>query len=118
MAYTTDTHRIYKNLLSRINSFREQWKDDVPVEVTGVLASIDLPLREVLGLKTGDVINLGQLGSVSLEVQNRSVGHGQFGVFDDKRSVKYGMTGLLDLAAGVTLAGAIDEALKEESDNE
>ena len=92
--------------------------DDVPVEVTGVLASIDLPLREVLGLKTGDVINLGQLGSVSLEVQNRSVGHGQFGVFDDKRSVKYGMTGLLDLAAGVTLAGAIDEALKEESDNE
>lgn len=33
MAYTTDTHRIYKNLLSRINSFREQWRDDVPVEV-------------------------------------------------------------------------------------
>ena len=92
--------------------------DDVPMEVTGVLASIELPLREVLGLKSGDVINLGQLGSVSLEVQNRAVGHGQFGVFDDKKSVRYGMTGLLDLAAGVTLAGAIDEALNEETDNE
>ena len=91
---------------------------DVAVEVSGVLASIELPLREVLGLKVGDVIDLAQLGSVSLEVQNQSVGFGQFGVFDDKKSVKYGMTGLLDLGAGVTLSSAIDEALNEGTGNE
>ena len=43
---------------------------------------------------------------------------GQFGVFDDKKSVKYGMTGLLDLGAGVTLSSAIDEALNEGTGNE
>ena len=91
---------------------------DVAIEVSGVLASIELPLREVLGLKVGDVVDLAQLGSVSLEVQNQSVGFGQFGVFDDKKSVKYGMTGLLDLGAGVTLSSAIDQALNEEADNE
>jgi flagellar motor switch protein FliM len=91
---------------------------DVAVEVSGVLASIELPLREVLGLKVGDVIDLAQLGSVSLEVQNQSVGFGQFGVFDDKKSVKYGMRGLLDLGAGVTLSSAIDEALNEGTGNE
>ena len=91
---------------------------DVAVEVSGVLASIELPLREVLGLKVGDVIDLAQLGSVSLEVQNQSVGFGQFGVFDDKKSVKYGMTGLLDLGAGVTLSSAVDQALNEETGNE
>jgi flagellar motor switch protein FliM len=91
---------------------------DVAVEVSGVLASIELPLREVLGLKVGDVVDLAQLGSVSLEVQNQSVGFGQFGVFDDKKSVKYGMTGLLDLGAGVTLSSAVDQALNEETGNE
>ena len=91
---------------------------DVAVEVSGVLASIELPLRKVLGLKVGDVIDLAQLGSVSLEVQNQSVGFGQFGVFDDKKSVKYGMTGLLDLGAGVTLSSAVDQALNEETGNE
>ena len=92
--------------------------EDVSVEVSGVLASIELPLREVLGLKVGDLIDLAQLGSVSLEVQNQSVGFGQFGVFDDKKSVKYGMTGLLDLGAGVTLSSAVDQALNEETGNE
>ena len=61
---------------------------------------------------------LAQLGSVSLEVQNQSVGFGQFGVFDEKKSVKYGMTGLLDLGAGVTLSSAVDQALNEETGNE
>jgi hypothetical protein len=51
-------------------------------------------------------------------VQNQSVGFGQFGVFDDKKSVKYGMTGLLDLGAGVTLSSAVDQALNEETGNE
>ena len=56
--------------------------------------------------------------ALSVLVQNQSVGFGQFGVFDDKKSVKYGMTGLLDLGAGVTLSSAIDQALNEEADNE
>jgi hypothetical protein len=55
---------------------------------------------------------------VSLEVQNQTVGFGQYGVFDDKKSVKYGMEGLLDLGAGVTLSSAVDDALNEDAGNE
>ncbi len=91
---------------------------DVPVEIAGVLATIELPLRNLLGLKVDDVIDLSPPGRVSLEVQNQTVGFGQYGVFDDKKSVKYGMEGLLDLGAGVTLSSAVDEALNEDAGNE
>ena len=91
---------------------------DVPVEIAGVLATIELPLRNVLGLKVDDVIDLSPPGRVSLEVQNQAVGFGQYGVFDDKKSVKYGMEGLLDLGAGVTLSSAVDDALNEDAGNE
>jgi flagellar motor switch protein FliM len=66
----------------------QQKLQEVDVEVRGVFAETELTLREVLGLKAGDVIPLKLPDRVTLQVDDVTLFSGQFGLHKGRNAVK------------------------------
>ena len=63
---------------------------DVPVSVTVQLGSCQLPMREVLQLSSGSVVQLDRLADqpVDLFVNNKKIAHGEVVVIEDRLGIK------------------------------
>jgi flagellar motor switch protein FliN/FliY len=63
---------------------------DVPVKVTVELGSCQMPMREVLQLNSGSVVQLDQIADqpVDLYVNQKRIAHGEVVVIADRLGIK------------------------------
>jgi flagellar motor switch protein FliN len=63
---------------------------DVPVRVTVELGSCQMPMREVLQLSSGSVVQLDKLADapVDLFVNQKRIAHGEVVVIEDRLGIK------------------------------
>lgn len=63
---------------------------DVPVKVTVELGSCQMPMREVLQLASGSVVQLDKIAEapVDLYVNQKRIAHGEVVVVDDRLGIK------------------------------
>jgi flagellar motor switch protein FliN/FliY len=63
---------------------------DVPVKVTVELGSCQMPMREVLQLAAGSVVQLDKLAEapVDLYVNQKRIAHGEVVVVEDRLGIK------------------------------
>jgi flagellar motor switch protein FliN/FliY len=63
---------------------------DVPVEITVQLGSCELPMREVLGLNVGSIVQLDQVADapVELHVNQKLVARGDVVVVENRFGIK------------------------------
>ncbi len=68
-------------------ALREEMKE-APVEVSSILAEVDISLRDLLKIKAGDVIPINIPETAMLRAENVPVYRGVFGVSGGKNSIK------------------------------
>ncbi len=68
-------------------ALREEMKE-APVEVSSILAEVDISLRDLLKIKAGDVIPINIPETAMLRAENIPVYRGVFGVSGGKNSIK------------------------------
>ena len=63
---------------------------DVPVRITVELGSCQMPMREVLQLQPGSVVQLDKIADqpVDLFVNQRRIAHGEVVVIDDRLGIR------------------------------
>jgi flagellar motor switch protein FliN len=77
---------------------------DVPVNLTIELGSCQLPMKEVLQLNIGSVVQLDKLADapVELSINGKLIAHGEVVVIEDRFGVK--ITEVIGAAAAVAAA--------------
>ena len=68
-------------------ALREEMQE-VPIEVSAILAEADISIRDLLNMKTGDVIPINMPDTVMLRAEDVPVYRGIFGVSGGKNSIK------------------------------